>query len=169
MAGNSRQAPTMAPVRLWDAMLGAPLATLEGWIMSGVFSVESLLRVSGPKDQSNDLRFMSGSKIVRLWDVLFAVHIATLPGHPDFVFSIEFPSDGSPWLRFNYPSAGIGSKCFSKSVHAVVIGDGKAVWPRTWIGTSDLNRDQLRSNFGSRRTPTSSASPSPSSAPSAQY
>ena len=73
-------------VRLWDAVTGAALQTLEGhtsWVRSVAFSPDGKQVVSGSDD-----------KTVRLWDAVTGTALQTLEGYTDLVNSAAFSTDG---------------------------------------------------------------------------
>ena len=73
-------------VRLWDAVTGAPLQTLEGhsgWVYLVAFSPDGKLVALG-----------SGDKTVRLWDAVMGAPLQTLEGHSGWVGSVAFSPDG---------------------------------------------------------------------------
>jgi WD40 repeat protein len=73
-------------VRLWDAVTGAALQTLEGhsdWVSSVAFSPDGKQVVSGSRD-----------KTVRLWDAVTGAALQTLEGHSRWVNSVAFSPDG---------------------------------------------------------------------------
>ena len=73
-------------VRLWDAVTGTLLQTLEGHsssVSSVAFSPDGKQVVSGSHD-----------KIVRLWDVATGTPLQTLEGHSSSVYSVAFSPDG---------------------------------------------------------------------------
>jgi WD40 repeat protein len=73
-------------VRLWDAVTGAPLETLEGHSSSAVsvaFSPDGLMVVSSSYDNT-----------ARLWDALTGVLLQTFKGHSGSARSVAFSPDG---------------------------------------------------------------------------
>jgi len=73
-------------VRLWDAVTGALLQTLEGhtgWVRSVAFSRDGKQVVSGSSDRT-----------VRLWDAVTGALLQTLEGHTGWVRSVAFSPDG---------------------------------------------------------------------------
>ena len=73
-------------VRLWDAVTGAALRTLEGHsgrVASVAFSLDGKLVASGSDD-----------KTVRLWDAITGAALQTLEGHSDWLASVAFSPDG---------------------------------------------------------------------------
>jgi WD40 repeat protein len=73
-------------VRLWDAVTGATLQTLEGHlnsVYSVAFSPDGKQVVSGSVDRT-----------VRLWDAVTGTALQTLKGHSDSVKSVAFSPDG---------------------------------------------------------------------------
>jgi WD40 repeat protein len=73
-------------VRLWDAVTGALLQTLEGhssWVNLVAFSPDGKQVVSG-----------SGDNTVRLWDAATGALLQTLEGHSSWVTLIAFSPDG---------------------------------------------------------------------------
>jgi WD40 repeat protein len=79
--------------RLWDAVTGAPLQTLEGHpgtVSSVAFSPDGTQVVSGSDNQT-----------VRLWDAVTGPPLQTLEGHSDGVASVAFSPDRTqvPALR----------------------------------------------------------------------
>jgi WD40 repeat protein len=73
-------------VRLWDAVTGTALQTLEGhssWVSSVAFSPDGKQVASGSTD-----------KTVRLWDAVTGTALQTLEGHSSWVRSVAFSPDG---------------------------------------------------------------------------
>ena len=74
-------------LRLWDAVSGAHLNTLNGYsggVCSVAFSPDGTRIVSGSYD-----------KTLRLWDAVSGAHLNTLNGHSDWVGSVAFSPDGT--------------------------------------------------------------------------
>src|SRR5436305_839829 len=74
-------------VRLWDAVTGAALQTLEGhwcWVRSVAFLPDGKRVVS-----------RSGDNTVRLWDAVTGVALQTLKGHLGLVWSVAFSPDSN--------------------------------------------------------------------------
>ena len=74
-------------MKLWDGVLGVPIATLEG-------HSKSVVSLSFLPDESR-LALGSYDSTVRLWDGASGVPIATLEGHSDSVTSLSFSPDRS--------------------------------------------------------------------------
>jgi WD40 repeat protein len=73
-------------VRLWDAITGAALQTLEGHsagVSSVAFSLDGKLIVSGSHDNT-----------VKLWDAITRAVLQTLKGYLGRVSSVAFSPDG---------------------------------------------------------------------------
>jgi WD40 repeat protein len=81
-------------VRLWDAVTGAALQTLEGYsrrVYSVAFSPDGKQVASGSQDQT-----------VRLWDAVTGAALQTLKGHSSFVISVAFSPDGKQVVSGSY-------------------------------------------------------------------
>lgn len=75
------------PIRLWDAVSGKPLGTLEGhtsWICELVFSADGQRLYSAGADQT-----------IRIWDVAQRQCLATLRGSSDEVYGLALAPDGA--------------------------------------------------------------------------
>jgi WD40 repeat protein len=73
-------------IRLWDAVTGAVLQTLEGHsslVLSVAFSPDGKKVMSGSYDET-----------VRLWDAVTGAVLQTLEGHSSDVMSVAFSPDG---------------------------------------------------------------------------
>lgn len=74
------------PIRLWDAVSGKLLGTLEGhtaWICELIFSADGLRLYSASSDQT-----------IRIWDVTQRRCVATLRGSSDDVYGLALSPDG---------------------------------------------------------------------------
>ena len=74
-------------LRLWDAVSGAHLNTLNGHsnlVMAVAFSPDGTRIVSGSADNT-----------LRLWDAVSGTHLKMLNGHSGWVMSVTFSPDGT--------------------------------------------------------------------------
>ncbi|KAJ7820966.1 WD40-repeat-containing domain protein [Mycena leptocephala] len=74
-------------VRIWDAMTGAELTTMEGHsdsVNSLAFSPDGARVVSGSADET-----------VRIWDAMTGAELTKMEGHSDVVRSVAFSPDGT--------------------------------------------------------------------------
>jgi WD40 repeat protein len=81
-------------VPLWDAVTGAALRTLDGYLdLLYIDSVYSVYSVAFSPDGKHVSR--SDDNVVHIWDAVTGAALQTLEGHLDSVYSVTFLPDGN--------------------------------------------------------------------------
>ena len=118
-------------MRLWDALTGAHVRTLEGhasWVSSVAFSPD----VGRLPVGVGGLRW-EWDEAVRLWDAVTGAHVRTLEGHTSEVSSVAFSPDGrtlASGVGIIRASVGCGDGCACADTgRAYVWGQERSVQP----------------------------------------